>query len=402
MFQDIDEAVEWITARHFPSRGFSAFEHVMASLGNPQDSFRSVHVAGTNGKGSTCCYLRDLLHTKYPKVGFFTSPHLVAHQDRIRINDAWIPDETFLRLLNEHLACIEENALNMFEIDMLLSAFWFQEEQVGIAVYETGLGGRLDPTTTLHHPDLCIITTIGFDHMALLGNTLAAIAGEKAGIIMPHSEVLTGYLKPEAEAVIVAETEKQKGTLHRLESYEDLGPQKFCFEGTEYSLKALPEYQKANASLALKAAELLGIEIHSDSAIQSVHDSVWPGRFEAVHQHPLVILDGAHNTEGMQALTESMRYLPHPCIAVFSALKDKQGPEMEAMLRKACDEVIVTQFENMRADTAEHLADSEAEIVLDWKEAVQKGMELAGEHGCTVVCGSLYLISLVRKLFVSD
>lgn len=104
MFQDIDEAVEWITARHFPSRGFSAFEHVMASLGNPQDSLRSVHVAGTNGKGSTCCYLRDLLHTKYPKVGFFTSPHLVAHQDRIRINDAWIPDETFLRLLNEHLA----------------------------------------------------------------------------------------------------------------------------------------------------------------------------------------------------------------------------------------------------------------------------------------------------------
>lgn len=402
MFQNIDEAIKWITARHFPSQGFPAFQKVMASLGNPQDSFRSVHVAGTNGKGSTCCYLRDLLYPKYQKVGFFTSPHLVAHQDRIRINDEWIPDETFLRLLNTHLACIEEHALNMFEIDMMLSAFWYQEEQVDIAVYETGLGGRLDPTSSLHRPDLCIITTIGFDHMALLGNTLPEIAGEKAGIIMPHSEVLTGYLKPEAEEVIAAETEKQKGTLHCLEPYEDLGPQKFRFEGTEYSLKALPEYQKANASLALRAAELLGIDIHGQPAIQAVHDSCWPGRFEAVHQHPLVILDGAHNTEGMTALTESMRYLPHPCIAVFSALKDKQGPEMEAMLRKACDEVIVTQFANQRADTAEHLAGSDAEIVMDWKEAVRKGMELAGDHGCTVVCGSLYLISLVRKLFVTD
>ncbi len=402
MFQNIDEAVEWVMARHFPSQGFSAFESVMASLGNPQDSFRSVHVAGTNGKGSTCCYLRDLLHTRYQKVGLFTSPHLAAHQDRIRINDAWIPDETFLRLLNTHLACIEAHALNMFEIDMLLSAFWYQEERVDIAVYETGLGGRLDPTSVLHHPDLCIITTIGFDHMALLGNTLAEIAKEKAGIIMPHSEVLAGYLKPEAEAVIAAETERKDGVLHCLQPYEDLGRQKFRFEETEYSLKALPEYQKANASLALKAAKLLGIDIHSRSAIRAVHDSFWPGRFEAVHQHPLVILDGAHNTEGMLALTESMKVLPHPCIAVFSALKDKQGPKMEAMLKKACDEVIVTQFENQRADTAEHLADPEAEIVADWKEAVRKGMENAGDRGCLVICGSLYLISLVRKLFVPD
>ncbi|MEG1462392.1 MAG: hypothetical protein RSC48_04710 [Anaerorhabdus sp.] len=162
MLETILEANEWIMKRKNIGLGHKVFCELMNDLGNPQDNIPSIHIAGTNGKGSTVTYIKDCLVEAGYKVGTFTSPHILKHQDRIRINGKWIDDESFLRLLNHHLNIIEEKQLNMFDIDMLIACAYFNEENVDIAIYEVGLGGRIDCTNCLSHPLVSVITSIGY------------------------------------------------------------------------------------------------------------------------------------------------------------------------------------------------------------------------------------------------
>lgn len=401
MFSRIEDAVAWVTARRNRGTGFAHFQEVMAAAGNPQDSFRSVHVAGTNGKGSTCNDICSLLRACGYSVGLYTSPHLINHRDRIRLDGEWIGAQEFLQYLNSDLALIEREDLSMFEIDTLIASQWYRDCRADWAVIETGLGGRLDSTNCLHHPQLEVITTIGFDHMDRLGNTLGAIAFEKAGIIKPDSRVLIGRLDPEAEQVIARRAADMHAEL-RISSYEDLGPQAIGVAGERFELGEVPGYQKGNAALALQAVAWLGLDLHDPRLHEAIRTSRWAGRYEQVGDHPRVILDGAHNPEGMAALTAAMKDLPHPRIAVFSALKDKQGAKMRQMLEQAADRVLITQFDNARADTAEHLAGGKDPIIADWQQAVREALTLAGPEGSVVITGSLYLISLVRPGLVSD
>jgi len=395
MFSRIEDAIAWVTARRNRGSGFPHFQEVMAAAGNPQDAFRTIHVAGTNGKGSTCNDLYHLLRACGYSVGLYTSPHLIDHRDRIRLNGEWIGAEEFLAYLNRDLEVIEREDLSMFEIDTMIASQWYRDQKADWAVIETGLGGRLDSTNCLHHPQLEIITTIGFDHMDRLGNTLGAIAFEKAGIIKPDSRVLIGRLDPEAEQVILRRAEDMHAEC-RISSWEDLGEQAIGIGGERFELGEVPGYQKGNAALALQAAAWLGLDLHDPRIHEAIRASRWPGRFEQVSAHPRIILDGAHNPEGMAALTAAMAALPHPCIAVFSALKDKQGPKMRQMLEQSADAVLVTQFESARADTAEHLAGGAEPVILDWHEACRQAISMAGPDGSVVITGSLYFISLVR------
>ena len=248
----IQEAVDWITARHNFHHGFDHFQRFMASQGDPQDQLRAIHVAGTNGKGSTVSYLASVLREAGYTVGTFTSPHLVAHQDRIRIQERWIDDATFVRYVDTYRDLLEQWDLAMFEIDFFFACLWFIEQKVDIAVIEVGLGGLLDSTNTLRHPLCSVIVSIGLDHMERLGNTEEAIALQKAGIIKTGGLVVSGVTQPECQAVIKTVCAEKLARLIPVPvvTVQPGSEVHFTLEDQTYTLHTRAQYQARNAALA--------------------------------------------------------------------------------------------------------------------------------------------------------
>ena len=401
MFTEINEAMEWVMSRRGHAHDPEGMKRILAEAGNPQKYFDCVHAAGTNGKGSFVNYLSDMLRASGKKTGMFTSPHMVNHRDRIRIDGEWIPEDTFLRYVNEYYDLIVRENMTMFETDVLIALSWYRDEKIDIAVIECGLGGRYDSTNVLERTVLAVITTIGFDHMDRLGDTLGKIAWHKAGIIPENGKILAGNVPEEAMSVIEAEAARKHAQLLRLPGYRDGGVRRLIYRNEAYELCTDAVYQVENAALALRAAEEIGLDIHSEAVRKALYSSSWTGRFETVSYSPRVILDGAHNPHGVAALIRSMQHLPRPLICVFSALRDKQGTEMAAMLEEACDELIVTEFEMYRADHAKELSGGHGRVIANWHEAIEAAEESAGKNGTVVITGSLYFVSTVRGTFVS-
>lgn len=402
-FIHIDEFIAYTIARMSKGRfGLDHFTRAMASLQNPQLQLKVIHVAGTNGKGSTTNYLRSIYQTEGYNVGSFTSPHLEVHNDRIRINDVFISDEDLLRLGNQFYELIEQYELSMFEIDMLIAVMYFLENNVDLVIFEVGLGGRLDATNIVD-PMVSVITTIGFDHMEYLGNTLEAISFEKAGIIKPTRPVFTGERKEECLKVFKEVAKKNQSLFVLVDEATEvkLTPLlsfKAC--GLEIHLDTLALYQVQNANLALNVAVYLndhGFSVRPESMLKGLFTAHWKGRFEVMSKDPLIIVDGAHNEHGMRALVESVQNLAHPRIAVFAALKDKDTQGMLEDLVKNFDHVIVTEFDFYRAQSASEL--SKQAKVIEIKvpyEAILEGLRLS-QQGSLMITGSLYFISDVRQ-----
>ncbi len=402
MFTEVDKALEWVMSRHGHSHDPEEMKQFLASAGSPQNTFGTVHAAGTNGKGSFVNYLSDILISQGKKTGMFTSPHLISHLDRIRVNGQWITGKTFMEYLNRYYDLIMEHDLSMFEIDVLIAFSWFRDEQVDIAVIECGLGGRYDSTNVLDQPELSVITTVGFDHMERLGDTLGKIAWHKAGIIHDDARVLAGNIPDEAMAVIEQEAINHHARLYRPLDYLPGENNSIIISGEAYEMSSDALYQRENAVLALSAARLLDIDISAPEVKNAIKTSLWKGRFETVSEHPRVILDGAHNTHGVAALIGSLETVQRPLVCVFAALRDKQGAMMAEMLAGACDRLIVTEFEMYRADHAQTYLVKGAELVPDWKEAIAKAKKYAGKDGTAVITGSLYFISVVREYLMSE
>ncbi len=385
----------WVMARRNRVHGLDPIRNACRDAGNPQEHLKIIHVAGTNGKGSTVNYLRTILNEAGYKTGTFTSPHLSAHFDRIRIDNRWIEEDVFNSYLQRNMDAVEKYDLGMFEIDTLIAFEWFYDQKVDYAIIETGLGGRLDNTNIIEKPLLSLITTIGYDHMQILGDRLTQIAFEKAGIIKRGSTCLYGYLRPECVNVIRRRAERVHAAVHGIERYYDRGRNRMEFMGCEYEISGA-EYQKANASLAIAAASFLGIHTDTEQMKKAIAECGWPGRFEKIRENPDVILDGAHNEEGVRALVSSLKDLKKPLTVVFSALRDKPGKKMASILREHCDELIITAFENARADTTDDLKTDGAIVIDDWKKAVSEALKKS-ENGTVVITGSLYFISTVRS-----
>lgn len=392
----IDE--EWVMKRRNENHGLSPIKTVLKMYNDPQDHLRCIHVAGTNGKGSTCNYLKDILVSQGYKVGMFTSPHLITHRDRIRINDDYISHEAFMNYLLEMKDIIEEYHLGMFEIDTCIAFRWFFDEKVDYAIIETGLGGRLDSTNVIHKPNLCVITSIGYDHMNLLGNRLQQIAYEKVGIVQKNTPCVVGNISSEAKVIIEKNIQRKYARMIPLKNYTVKENHIFSYKNTLYEIPSIALYQYHNASLALLASELLGINIKAQTVKDALKNSFWKGRFEKVHDDPIVMIDGAHNEEGIRALCQSMQILKKPIYCVFSALKDKEVHKMASMLKRNCDALMITQFENERADSVDDLYVDGAIVEKDYKIAIQKAMQQC-ETGTVVITGSLYFISIVRNYY---
>ena len=397
-------------------------------LGNPAADRKIVHVAGTNGKGSVCAYLQAILMAEGKRTGFFTSPHLVSVNERIRVDNIQIDNETFLKVFRKVLKIVRQMVEDgiehpsYFEFLFGMGMTAFAETDVEYIILETGLGGRLDATNAIDNPALAIITSISLDHTAILGDTIEKIAGEKAGIIKPGVPVFFDGSSKKAAEVIKAKA-SELGVSCREVTKNAYEIQEVHRKYIEFSRRSAYDkdvifqvpmcgcYQAMNAELALEASEYLlaGEEIHMDRWKEALAELHWEGRMERVGAH--ITVDGAHNPGAMEAFVESVKALDESergeMVLLFSAVSDKKYDQMIEYLCENLDvkAYVVTQIEDERGVPAEELADvfrryTDRPVYCKERleDAVRTAMNERGETGEIYCLGSLYLVGMMKKL----
>lgn len=397
-------------------------------LGNPAADRKIVHVAGTNGKGSVCAYLQAILMAEGKRTGFFTSPHLVSVNERIRVDNIQIDNETFLKVFRKVLKIVRQMVEDgiehpsYFEFLFGMGMTAFAETDVEYIILETGLGGRLDATNAIDNPALAIITSISLDHTAILGDTIEKIAGEKAGIITPgvpvffdgSSKKAAEVIKAKASELGVSCREVTKNAyeiqeVHR--KYIAFSRRSAYDKDVIFQVPMCGCYQAMNAELALEASEYLlaGEEIHMDRWKEALAELHWEGRMERVGAH--ITVDGAHNPGAMEAFVESVKALDESergeMVLLFSAVSDKKYDQMIEYLCENLDvkAYVVTQIEDERGVPAEELADvfrryTDRPVYCKERleDAVRTAMNERGETGEIYCLGSLYLVGMMKKL----
>lgn len=397
-------------------------------LGNPAADRKIVHVAGTNGKGSVCAYLQAILMAEGKRTGFFTSPHLVSVNERIRVDNIQIDNETFLKVFRKVLKIVRQMVEDgiehpsYFEFLFGMGMTAFAETDVEYIILETGLGGRLDATNAIDNPALAIITSISLDHTAILGDTIEKIAGEKAGIIKPGVPVFFDRSSKKAAEVIKAKASElgvscrevtknayEIQEVHR--KYIAFSRRSAYDKDVIFQVPMCGCYQAMNAELALEASEYLlaGEEIHMDRWKEALAELHWEGRMERVGAH--ITVDGAHNPGAMEAFVESVKALDESergeMVLLFSAVSDKKYDQMIEYLCENLDvkAYVVTQIEDERGVPAEELADvfrryTDRPVYCKERleDAVRTAMNERGETGEIYCLGSLYLVGMMKKL----
>ncbi|MDO4739323.1 MAG: folylpolyglutamate synthase/dihydrofolate synthase family protein [Eubacteriales bacterium] len=424
-FTKADDAIQWIHGdmglrRKGEKDGLNNMRALLALLGDPQNSFKALHVAGTNGKGSTCAYLESALRHCGYKTGLYTSPYLCRYNERMRVNNVSIPDEALCRLasrVREQVLILAQREIfsTTFEIGTAICFLYFQEEKVDAAVVEVGLGGRFDPTNVIL-PEVCAIAAIGLDHTGILGDTLAQIAMEKAGVIKPGVPAAVYPVESEAMPPILEAAERNGSELLRTEwipvrvlrehgrgaEYEGEFP---SFGRMRLRLGLIGRHQINNSRLAVAALALLrerGWELPAEAVERGIEATRWAGRLEWIGENTLI--DGAHNPQGAASLAAYAReYLrENKTVLVTGMMHDKQIDACAKILAPAFGKVVATKVDYPRAaQTAELRAIYEAEGCLcheapDVSRAIALARELAGEGGVVVVAGSLYVAGEAR------
>lgn len=401
-----------------PAHTFS----LMELLGNPQDALKVIHVAGTNGKGSVCAYITEMLAEQGFRVGTFTSPHLVRMNERIKVNNVPVENDVFLdAFLRVKDASEKLGDTNYFEYLFAMAMLIYQDAGLDYAVLEVGLGGRKDATNVIKRPAVSVIASISLDHTEVLGDTIAQIAFEKAGIIKESCPVVYDGCQPDASAVFEREAEKLHapayGVDHENWTLLDRTGQGLSFRVNEGFLKGhmvrvpfIAEYQAANAMVALTALKCLGClktEKDVEQALAAVAHTVWPGRMQQVY--PGVYLDGAHNSDGILNFVETVASMP--CegkkYLLFTAVKEKDLDHMTEFLASRTDfsGIFVTELEhNSRAVSAEGLAekfrrfyDGPVYICPHIKDAWEQAMKIKKADDILFIAGSLYLVGSVME-----
>ena len=438
---DFDPIAYINTPRWQASRlGLERIRELLERLGRPQDRLKFVHVAGTNGKGSTCAYLASILGAAGYRTGMFTSPYIERFEERIRVDGTMIsPDDLrdVTLAVREHAeAMAEETGDHPTEFELMTAVALEHFARCGcdIVVLEVGLGGRLDSTNVIDAPEACVIARIGLDHTALLGNTLAAIAGEKAGIIKEGSAVVSWPQEPEAMAVI-EHAAAEHGCELRMPDFAQLeeGAVKwedgaspfrpFSYkEWADLRTGILGSYQPQNATVALEAVDVLrgrGWRIPDEAVRAGVAQTRWPGRFEIVEggSSPdgfAIVVDGGHNPQGARALADSLAevFPGRKPVFVIGVLEDKDYPRMlEDVLPLGSAFVCVTP-DNPRALPAHKLARAirwtgqdllgcsacvNPVVARDIEDAIRRARELAGSDGLICAFGSLYSVAALKE-----
>jgi dihydrofolate synthase / folylpolyglutamate synthase len=397
--------------------GLERIEKLLPALGNPERGQRFVHVAGTNGKGSTCAMIANALrHDRY-RVGLYTSPHLIEPTERIQINGRAVDEGEFVQAF-EKVHAAAELLLRNDQLDALPSYFetltamalTIFRERCDISVMEVGLGGRLDATNVIW-PDLCVITQVSFDHESYLGNTLKAIASEKAGIMKPGVPVVLSKQYTETETVVLERAHELNCEILRTSDL-NVSSTEVNEDGSAFVVDAIPYkcglrggHQIENALSSITACRKLGVEL---SAIQAgLADVNWPGRLELISRQPDFILDGAHNPAGAAALAAYIREFcaDRPVWLVYGAMRDKAIEEVTNQLFPLADRLVLTRANVSRALRPETILSlsnhRDAIITQTIAEAIQVG-RTAPRQAAVFFAGSLFVVGEARALLMSD
>ena len=436
------EALDYIHSLYWRGKksGLEKTKELLDLCGHPEQGLRCIHIAGTNGKGSTAAMLESVCRCAGMKIGLYTSPYIVRYNERIQVNREEIPDER-LAELTEYLAGVTEQMEvppSEFEFGTVLAFLYFKEQQCDLVILETGLGGTFDSTNVIEEPLLCVITALGFDHTAQLGTTMTEIAEAKAGIIKQGVPVVFYGENPEGEAVIRRRCEEKGAPLflpcsegltseyvgsvfqnqrfsYQRPEKEDAKQQntKGCnWEHVELSLPGL--YQQKNATVVLEAVEQLrslGIVLPEDAVREGLRTVFWQARLEVLQSEPLILADGSHNPQGMQATVESLKqYFPGRQLQfIFGAMADKELDVMIPMFLSLAKKIYVTAPAMPRAMKAEALclecekncdATIQPELVIckEAKEALSLAKQEAKDE-VIVVIGSLYLVGEIKQIY---
>ena len=398
--------------------GLSTIKRILAGLGDPQDTFACIHVAGTNGKGSVASSLASILYRSGYKTGLYTSPHLVRFNERIQVNNRPISNEkvvTSYRAIKE--AHFGKRNPTFFEFTTAMALFEFAAQKVDWAVIETGMGGRLDATNIVN-PALSIITNISLEHREYLGNTLTQIAAEKAGIIKKRTPLVTGIRQKKAFAEVKKIAAGKKAPLFRLGTDFKVRrnqKQTFSYYGIRnvwHNLQtALPgSYQVDNAALVLAACELIGknnAALTLNNIQEGLSKNRWPGRLEIVSDNPFIILDGAHNLAAARNLAKflSTNLAGRVITLVVGILDDKPYKAMLKSLLTPVNRVILTRAKIDRALDPRKLYEAtknlklDVAIIPDVARAIKNAVETTPRHGAICIAGSLYVVGEAKEAF---
>lgn len=411
--------------------GLERMEELLRRLGNPQDDLKVIHVAGTNGKGSVSKYLEEGLSACGYKMGLYTSPYIETFNERIRYDGADISDEDLeyygQKVVSAAEAMVADglDSPTEFEVVTAIAFLYFAGRQADITILEVGLGGIGDSTNVVKSPLASVITSISYDHMAQLGSSLAEIAVNKAGIIKTGCPVIANVPQRDAAKIIARKAYAMGSRLYDISgiraavSDETPFSQKVSMELYEKSysdveISMVGRHQAENLKTALATLEILrksgAVKLDREALYEGLKRARQPGRFEVISEDPLVIIDGAHNEAGAQALQETMaqHFAGKKILLVAGILADKEIDSIVKFLTKITDHIIVTEPDNPRKLAAEKLAEhvaefgAAAEVVSDVEAAVHRAKELADGYDVILFAGSLYLIGDVRRLWRNE
>ncbi|MCK5388344.1 MAG: bifunctional folylpolyglutamate synthase/dihydrofolate synthase [Candidatus Izimaplasma sp.] len=415
MFNKLDDAIVWIESikRFGDKYDLSRMELACEILGNPENDLNVIHVAGTNGKGSTVSYLKHILLSEGYNVGTFTSPYIVSFNERITYNYDDITSEELLYYINKvyslHYEVLDKynDAISFFELLTLISLLYFKDKQCDYIIYEVGLGGRLDATNIVK-PIITAITNINFDHMYILGNTLEEISLCKLGIVKDKIPLVTSEINPDlleifkdytnnknAELTIVSETDITNRHYGEISTFE--------YKNVEYAIKMIGTHQIVNASLAIEIITQLNKIKKTSVSLSNIKLGLsktnWPGRLETFGN---IILDGAHNIGGVTVLKDSMLtlYKDKYIKVLFTSMADKEYFDVIKVLETFAHEIHFTDFDYPRCESAKNLYDVSSHPLKYLESNIDdalKSLKDLKDNEILLITGSLYFISLVRK-----
>jgi dihydrofolate synthase/folylpolyglutamate synthase len=401
--------------------GLETIGQILAALGQPHQAYHTIHVAGTNGKGSVAASLAAILQAAGRRVGLYTSPHLVRFNERIQVNGVPIADDRVVEAYHAIQAVDRvDRELTFFELATAMAFFEFAWQGVEWAVIETGMGGRLDATNIIQ-PVLSVITNVSLEHQAYLGRSIARIASEKGGIIKPGVAVVTAVRQPSAIAALRDIARQRQAPLFRRGEHFHTRREKtgrFTYFGMQATWRHLElglhgAHQLENASLALAGCELLRrssrVELTAEQIAAGLTATHWPGRLEIIRRHPLVILDGAHNLAAMSVLRDFLcRELQgRPLTLVIGILDDKPHERMLRLLLPLCQRVIVTRPRIERALPPQALErivrnyPCHVDTRPDVATAIATALERATRDEVLLIAGSLYVVGEAKEYFAS-
>jgi len=416
------ETISWLFAlqRFGIKLGLAKITALLKYLGNPQKRLRCIHVAGSNGKGSTAAFLQSILKQSGYQAGLYTSPHLIDFTERIRINDTQIKKVRVVRLTNEIKRICKKHSLEnitFFEFVTAMAFKYFEEEGADPVIAEVGMGGRFDATNVITKPLISIITSISLEHQMYLGRRLSDIAREKAGIIKKGVPVISGVRQRRIKDFFRHKCRGSNAPFYQLGediTCRKIKPGVFSYRGLGWELKKLQcgltgDHQIRNASIAIAASELLkekGYDIQTDSVITGIEGTIWPGRLEIIRKDPTIVLDGAHNPEAWMTLKKTLEtnFRYKRLFFLIGVMDDKDICQMVNILTLSSYAIIVCRPKMERAAKKEHVQKfirfSEQNRVFwfeESSEALEKALSMTSKNDLLCVTGSLFVVGEVRE-----